>query len=128
VSGPGTGTSDSIAARLSAGEFVVRAAAVRQPGALSMLEQINRGMHLPAIRGIRRGFGFADGGLVPGAAAAGLAGGTGSAAGGKGHVVIGLEDGLVAKHMDTNAGHKVVVRAVARNRNAVSQSLGIKHR
>ena len=46
------GTSDSIPARLSNGEFVVRAAAVQKHRAL--LEAINRGM-LPA---------FARGGLV----------------------------------------------------------------
>lgn len=49
VHGPGTGTSDSIVARLSKGEFVVRAAAVAQPGVRSLLENIN---------------GYADGGLV----------------------------------------------------------------
>ena len=40
VSGPGTGTSDSIMARLSNGEFVVRAAAVRKYGP-SLLSAIN---------------------------------------------------------------------------------------
>lgn len=52
VRGAGSGTSDSIPARLSNGEFVVRAAAVQKHRAL--LEAINRGM-LPA---------FARGGLV----------------------------------------------------------------
>lgn len=41
VRGPGTATSDSIPAMLSAGEFVVRAEAVKQPGVLAMLERIN---------------------------------------------------------------------------------------
>lgn len=41
VVGPGTGTSDSIPARLSNGEFVVRAAAVRAMG-VDTLEQINK--------------------------------------------------------------------------------------
>jgi hypothetical protein len=41
VSGPGSGTSDSILARVSHGEFVVKAAAVKQHRA--MLEQINSG-------------------------------------------------------------------------------------
>lgn len=43
--GPGTGTSDSILARVSAGEYVVRAAAVQRYG-VSMMEAIN-GMLLP---------------------------------------------------------------------------------
>lgn len=53
VSGPGTGTSDSILARLSNGEYVLRAAAVRQYGT-ALLDRMN-GLHMPA---------FADGGLV----------------------------------------------------------------
>lgn len=53
VRGPGTGTSDSILARLSNGEFVMRAAAVRHYGP-ELLRQINE----------RRFPGFAEGGLV----------------------------------------------------------------
>lgn len=65
VSGPGTGTSDSIMARLSNGEFVMRAAAVNRWGA-GFMAQLN------AMRDPFGGFaagglvgrGFADGGLV----------------------------------------------------------------
>jgi hypothetical protein len=53
VSGPGTPTSDSINARLSNGEYVVRAAATRDVG-VSTLEHINRTGELPA---------FAEGGV-----------------------------------------------------------------
>lgn len=53
ISGPGTGTSDSILARLSNGEYVLRAAAVRQYGT-ALLDRMN-GLHLPP---------FADGGVV----------------------------------------------------------------
>jgi TP901 family phage tail tape measure protein len=56
VSGPGTDTSDSIPARLSNGEYVLRAAAVRRIG-VSELDQMNRG--------------YAQGGLVRGYAAGG---------------------------------------------------------
>jgi len=42
VSGPGTGTSDSIPARLSHGEYVVRADAVRRIG-VNALDSINQG-------------------------------------------------------------------------------------
>lgn len=42
VTGPGTGTSDSIPARLSNNEFVTRAAVVTQPGALGFLDDFNR--------------------------------------------------------------------------------------
>jgi hypothetical protein len=43
VRGPGSSTSDSIPARLSAGEFVVRAAAVRQVGT-AFLHRVNSGI------------------------------------------------------------------------------------
>jgi len=53
--GPGTATSDSIVARLSDGEFVVRAAAVNHYGG-GLLSRINS-MQIPR---------FADGGMVGG--------------------------------------------------------------
>jgi len=63
IRGPGTGTSDSIMARVSNGEFVMRAAAVRTLGA-GFLSTLNRfaggGMVMPS-RGIPS---FAGGGLV----------------------------------------------------------------
>lgn len=55
IRGPGSGTSDSILARLSNGEYVIRAAAVRKYGT-TLLDNIN-GMRLPK---------FAGGGLVGG--------------------------------------------------------------
>lgn len=77
--GPGTGTSDSILARVSNGEYVVRAAAVRKLG-LANLHAINQG-RLPdlraaamkisagrqlAMRAAARLPRFADGGLISG--------------------------------------------------------------
>ena len=61
VRGPGSGTSDSIFARLSNGEFVMRAAAVRAwgPQLLSAMNALNR-----PLRGIGDGSGFANGGMV----------------------------------------------------------------
>lgn len=56
VVGPGTSTSDSIFAKLSNGEFVIRAAAVRKFGA-SFFEALNRGFIPPMPR-------FAMGGPV----------------------------------------------------------------
>ena len=60
IRGPGTGTSDSILARLSNGEYVMRAAAVRKWG-VNALDRLN-GLQLPK---------FADGGLVSAATQAG---------------------------------------------------------
>jgi TP901 family phage tail tape measure protein len=54
VTGPGTGTSDSILSYLSNGEYVVRADAVNAVG-VDFLDAINRGRMAP---------GFANGGLV----------------------------------------------------------------
>ena len=54
IDGPGSHTSDSIVARLSRGEFVMRAAAVQQFGA-GFMHAINAGI-FP---------GFAAGGMVP---------------------------------------------------------------
>ncbi|RQU96634.1 phage tail tape measure protein [Burkholderia cenocepacia] len=72
VTGPGTSTSDSIPAWLSNEEFVVKAAAVRKPGVLRLLEAINSGQDLGFAK-------FANGGLVGG----GLDGGAlGAPAGG----------------------------------------------
>lgn len=57
ISGPGTGTSDSILARLSNGEFVMRAAAVRAYGP-DFMAKLN-GLQIPR---------FAEGGLIETAA------------------------------------------------------------
>lgn len=59
VFGPGTGTSDSIPAWLSNGEFIIKAATVRRLG-LRFLHALNRG-GTSLLSGMR---GFADGGLV----------------------------------------------------------------
>ncbi len=56
VTGPGSGTSDSILARISNGEFVVRADAVKKFG-VGFLNMINNGV-MPNLRG------FANGGFV----------------------------------------------------------------
>ena len=70
ITGPGTATSDSIPARLSAGEYVVRAAAVRHIG-VPALHAINSMRHF-ALGGLVERFAsaspsmasFADGGLA----------------------------------------------------------------
>lgn len=62
VQGPGTGTSDSIPARLSAGEFVLPADTVRKVGVKSLRDLIEQ-THVPSGRP-RHPARFADGGLV----------------------------------------------------------------
>ena len=65
ISGPGTGTSDSISARLSDGEYVVKAAAVKKYGT-GFLQRVNQ-MRLAGGGLVRK---FAGGGPVSGAPAA----------------------------------------------------------
>jgi hypothetical protein len=92
VRGPGSGTSDSILARLSAGEFVVNSARVRQVG-LGFLQRLN---------------GFADGGFVGPAPLRFAAGGlVPSAAGGGRAVHLHLGGGSFAL-----SGHDSVVEAL----------------
>ena len=55
VSGAGTGRTDSILSRLSHGEYVVPAAAVRRPGVMAMLEAVRAGGSVP---------GYANGGPI----------------------------------------------------------------
>lgn len=43
IKGPGTGTSDSIPIKASNGEFIVKAAIVKQPGMQKLLSQVNSG-------------------------------------------------------------------------------------
>lgn len=60
IRGPGTETSDSIPARLSAGEFVVPAEASRIPGILPLLERIR---HIALMHRVHV-MGFSEGGPV----------------------------------------------------------------
>jgi len=73
IRGPGTGTSDSIPAWLSDREFVVRAAAVKDPGALSFLEEFNR-RGVRALYDYTNASRFADGGFAGAGASAGAQG------------------------------------------------------
>lgn len=115
VSGPGGPTADAIPARLSAGEFVMRAAAVGRPGALAQLEAMNRaGGGTPALRqsaGVRR---YAGGGLVVGA---GVARADSS-------LTVGLEDGLVLRHLETAEGQRAVLQVLAKNPRAARNAVG----
>ena len=119
IAGPGTGTSDSIPAWLSNGEFVVRAAAVNAVG-LEALHEINRRGRLPAPRvsaahpgSVQR---YADGGLV-----GSLADATG---GGYTQLSIGLDDGLILKKLSSPEGQRVLVEALGQNRRALRQLIG----
>jgi hypothetical protein len=112
VSGPGTGTSDSIPARLSAGEFVMRASSVRDIGA-DTLARMNRGLNVGSIRGMYAPR-FAEGGLVT----------HGSGSNGVDlNMNLGLEEGLVLKHLSSKAAGKIVLSHVANNPKAVTRAI-----
>lgn len=72
INGPGTGTSDSIAARLSAGEFVMQSKAVNKFG-VGFMSMLNSGRMPHDGAGFKPGFakggylGYASGGSVPSA-------------------------------------------------------------
>lgn len=111
ITGPGTSTSDSIPARLSAGEFVVNAAAVQQVG-LPTLARINSGLHVPSIRGMSIP-GFAQGGLVQ------------TGGGGAMDLKLGLalDEGLVLKHLSSKAAQKIVLQHIGNNPKAVAKAI-----
>jgi len=125
--GPGTSTSDSISARLSTGEFVVKADAVKHYG-VGFMAQVNQ------MR-------FADGGLVHPLANQPMPmvnaprvrtpafGGVRAASTGQQAPTINLrnvnlvDSGLITSAMDSAAGETVVLNIISRNAVKVKQRL-----
>jgi hypothetical protein len=115
VGGGGSGTSDSIPASLSNGEFVVRSSVVAQPGVLQSLETLNQGVATPVLAGSSRARRFADGGLVEGAGAAKFSG----------SVTVGLGQGLVAEHVENDpAVGDAIVRVIGKRARATRSAIG----
>lgn len=117
VSGPGTATSDSIPARLSAGEYVIRAAAVKQFG-VGFLDAINGLKRAPRVLGAGR-LAFAAGGLVPAAATA-----TQAAPQQPIQIVNSLDESVTLDHMQSAAGVRVILNTISSNPRAVRAALG----
>jgi hypothetical protein len=122
LGGLGTGTSDSNLAWFSRGEYLVPAAVVREPGVLRHLDELNRRgaqalVQTPVLieSPVPR---FADGGLVDGPAPAD------PQAAKDGQVLIGLEEGLILRHLESPAGQRILVKAMAKNRRAIRSALG----
>lgn len=115
VTGPGTATSDSVPAMLSAGEFVMQAKAVNAIG-VHTLAALNRGLRSPTMAAGGSVPKFADGGLVR----------SSSSKGGKStmDMHIGLEEGIVLKHLKSPAAGKVVVSHLANNPKTANKALG----
>lgn len=114
VSGPGTSTSDSIPARLSAGEYVLRATAVRRVG-VAFLDAINGLSTGPRFNAGR--LALAEGGMVPPAA-------TPSASGSAIRIVNVLDPALAADYLNSSAGERVVMNLIQRNASTVRTLLG----
>lgn len=120
ITGPGTGTSDSIPARLSDGEFVVRSAVVAQPGMLSMLAALNNSS-VSVLGNVRRRH-FADGGLVS-AVDPVAAGGASTHAGLS--ASLDLDAGLVLKKLEASPEwSRVHVRTAQQNAKKLNNALG----
>lgn len=113
VTGPGTSTSDSIPARLSAGEYVLNAAAVKRVG-VAFLEAINGLSGGPRIQGPR--LAFTAGGLVPEMPP--------TQPQGQGVRIVNVIDpGLARDYLNSSAGEKTILNILQRNAGAVRQVL-----
>ncbi len=115
VTGPGTGTSDSIPAYLSAGEYVIRAAVVAQPGVLAHLEALNAGMSTPPLRTPRQR--FASGGLATPAPSAP------AAAERPVRIVNVLDKNLMEEALSSSAGERVLLNVLQRNKSGIQRLL-----
>lgn len=119
VTGPGTATSDSIPARLSAGEYVLRAEAVRRVG-VDFLHALNGGlrMGLSGPRWSGQRLAFAEGGLVPDLAQAPAAAPSQSV-----RIVNVIDPGMAADYLNSAAGEKTILNVLSRNGSAVRELL-----
>ena len=115
VTGPGTTTSDSIPARLSTGEYVLRAEAVRRVG-VEFLHALNGGLAAPRWLGPR--LAFAEGGLVPDVAQAPAAAPSQSV-----RIVNVIDPGMAADYLNSAAGEKTILNVLSRNGSAVRELL-----
>ena len=114
IKGPGGPKADAIPARLSAGEYVVKADAVRNFGAHN-LEAINRGLRPPSFEHLQLPK-FAEGGLV---GAQGAAGASGSV-----HLGIALDKGLILQHLTSKDAGRIILDHITNNPKAASKALG----
>lgn len=116
IKGPGGPSADAIPARLSSGEFVVKASAVSAFGAHN-LEAINRGLQMPSLKNLNLALPkFAEGGLVgPGA---------GSGSPSSINLGIGLDQGLILHHLSSKDAGRVILNHLSNNPKAAGKALG----
>ena len=99
-----------------AGEFVTRQKVVREPGARGFLEAFNRDGMAAVRRYSMRG--YADGGLV------GAPGDGGGGSNDFGTLTVGLEEGLVARALQTPSGQRAVLNVLGKNRRSARNTIG----
>jgi hypothetical protein len=112
---PGHGRGDIVPAMLEPGEFVLSRRMLKKLGGLRGLEELLDGLRItPPLRrgGVAR---FAEGGMVSGR------GGEDSFSA---EATIGLEEGLVLKHLRTRGGREELMRFVQQNARAIRGTLG----
>jgi hypothetical protein len=114
IKGPGGPKSDSIPARVSPGEFIVKADAVSLFGAHN-LEAINRGLNPPSIANLPLPK-FAEGGLIAG-------GGVGAS---DSNINLGIElsEGLILKHLSSKAAGNIILQHLSNNPKAAAHAIG----
>ena len=112
IRGPGGPKSDSIPVRVSPGEYILNANAVSAFG-LHDVEAINRGIKVPSIERLALPK-YAEGGLV------GHAGVGGDSTINFG---IGLDEGLILKHLSSKAAGNVILNHLANNPKAAAKAL-----
>lgn len=143
VYGPGTSTSDSIPARLSAGEHVLTAQDVQHlgghEGVYALRDYVRHNhlaaggppMRIPTFR-LRSVDDFAHARRFSSGGAVGLRGHvsspSGAARGSETHHVIDLNlpEGFFAEKMESKAGEQSTLKVIARNRDAARRGLGIR--
>ncbi len=113
IYGPGTATSDSIPIMASAGEFMIRAAAVKHYG-LGTLAALN-GLRLP--KGTVRG--YAEGGLVaPSPAPIPVRGDFSH------RMEIGVDEGVLLRMLESPEGAKVILKQATAHSKKFNRALG----
>jgi len=100
--------------RLSAGEFVMNAAAVKRVG-VDFLQSINGLSSGPRVTG--HGLAFAAGGLVPEAPPQ-------QAQGQAVRIVNVIDPAMAADYLNSSSGEKTILNILQRNAGAVRQVLG----
>lgn len=114
IKGPGGPKSDSIPARLSDGEYVMKAEAVSRFG-VGNLDAINRGLKPPTFANIELPK-FAEGGLVGSVGAPGASGDI--------HLGIGLDKGLILQHLSSKDAGRIILDHITNNPKAAGKALG----